>query len=438
MRRRILHVADVHLGNQQYGLDERFNDFGRAFFAVVDYALKERVDVVIIAGDLFHKHAIDPLTLIQAVTGLGKLQDAGIPVVAVEGNHDRASYHDVHSWLHFLASQKHLILLSPTFEEAGVSFAPWNGRTGGYVEVGELRIYGIPYLGAALPKVLAGLGAWFVSAVERPAYAVLAMHAGLEGVVPHASGTVSMEQLQPIRPHVDYVAMGHLHKSFLRGDWLYNPGSLETCGTDEAAWVRGVYDVRIDTDQTPAHTATLVPIPRRAFHLLRFAVDGHDTPGALYDAVGAFLSANPCPPGPDGRPPIVDLVLHGRLGFDRMALDLAFLEERLTEAYSPLHARVRNEATATGVAVTSEGSSARAELEHQVLVDLFSRDARFRAQADLWALAAAEVKDLVLAGASPVTVVDRIRLHRDGAVIQAADANRATEARPVAQEASSC
>ena len=33
---RFLHIADVHLGYQQYGLKDRFDDFSRAFLHLVD------------------------------------------------------------------------------------------------------------------------------------------------------------------------------------------------------------------------------------------------------------------------------------------------------------------------------------------------------------------------------------------------------------------
>lgn len=40
-----LHLADVHLGYQQYGSTKRFNDSGRAFLAAVDYAVEQEVDL---------------------------------------------------------------------------------------------------------------------------------------------------------------------------------------------------------------------------------------------------------------------------------------------------------------------------------------------------------------------------------------------------------
>ena len=55
MKTRFLHCADIHLGYNQYNSPERGNDFASAFFAVIDTAIAEQVDFVILAGDLFHK-----------------------------------------------------------------------------------------------------------------------------------------------------------------------------------------------------------------------------------------------------------------------------------------------------------------------------------------------------------------------------------------------
>ncbi len=65
-RLRFLHMADCHLGYRQYNLRERFNDFGQAFLNVIDTAIAEKVDFVLLAGDLFQKRAIDAAATLQA------------------------------------------------------------------------------------------------------------------------------------------------------------------------------------------------------------------------------------------------------------------------------------------------------------------------------------------------------------------------------------
>jgi exonuclease SbcD len=129
MRASFIHMADIHLGYEQYGVRERFNDFGRAFWAIIDDACERKVDFVVIAGDLFNKRAIDALTLIHAINGLERLKQAKIPVIAIEGNHDRSFYREGTSWLQFLCYQDYLILLEPAMENGMPRLEPWRQET---------------------------------------------------------------------------------------------------------------------------------------------------------------------------------------------------------------------------------------------------------------------------------------------------------------------
>src|SRR5436190_14228041 len=160
MRASFIHVADTHLGYEQYGVRERFNDFTRSFWNVVDEALERNVDFMVIAGDLFNKRAIDAQTLIHAIEGLRKLKDRNIPVIAIEGNHDRSYYREGISWLQFLCYQGYLMLLEPSMQDGAPVLAPWHPEKmiGAYVDLlgGRLRIYGIHWQGAGTARALEG------------------------------------------------------------------------------------------------------------------------------------------------------------------------------------------------------------------------------------------------------------------------------------------
>src|SRR5207247_10851821 len=94
MRASFIHIADTHLGYEQYGVRERFNDFSRVFWDIMEEAVHRQVDFVVIAGDLFNKRAIDAQTLIHAIEDLKKLKDRGIPVIAIARHLDRSYYAD--------------------------------------------------------------------------------------------------------------------------------------------------------------------------------------------------------------------------------------------------------------------------------------------------------------------------------------------------------
>ena len=86
---KVAHLADTHLGYYQYHLSERKEDFFRAFEEAVEEALSREVDFIIHSGDLFESYHPDVETLNRAVSVLRKVKEAGVPFLAITGNHDR-------------------------------------------------------------------------------------------------------------------------------------------------------------------------------------------------------------------------------------------------------------------------------------------------------------------------------------------------------------
>ena len=78
------HIADVHLGYEQYHQSWRADDFAKAFREVTDKAIEYDVDFVIISGDLFHKSAPNPKTIREAIDSLLMFKKAGIPVFMLQ------------------------------------------------------------------------------------------------------------------------------------------------------------------------------------------------------------------------------------------------------------------------------------------------------------------------------------------------------------------
>ncbi len=96
---RFLHAADIHLDSPLKGL-EHYPDAPveqirlaarRAFDNLVDTAIDEKTDFVVISGDLYDGDWKDFNTGIYFINRMGRLRDAGIPVFMVSGNHDAAS-----------------------------------------------------------------------------------------------------------------------------------------------------------------------------------------------------------------------------------------------------------------------------------------------------------------------------------------------------------
>lgn len=86
---RFLHTGDWHVGRTIRGRS-RMDEFAAALDAVVDAATEERVDAVLMAGDIHDQRSVSVEADRLIFEVLIRLSEAGIPVVAIPGNHDSA------------------------------------------------------------------------------------------------------------------------------------------------------------------------------------------------------------------------------------------------------------------------------------------------------------------------------------------------------------
>ncbi len=437
MRASFIHIADTHLGYEQYGVRERFNDFSRAFWLIIDDAIARNVDFVLIAGDLFNKRAIDAQTLIHAIEGLRKLKERGIAVIAIEGNHDRSYYRDGISWLQFLCYQDYLKLLTPIMRDGAPQMTPWLPDTmlGCYVDLlaGRLRIYGLPWQGAATARSLEAMAS--ALQIERAAeeaagvqYRLLMMHTGVDGIVPRVQGLPTMAQFQPLRDRVDYLALGHVHKPYEFGGWMYNPGSTETCGAEESQWEdRGYYYVEIDTDNPEriidvekkerVHHAVRLESKRRAFVRYDLRVDGLTNPDNLYMRLTEYCRRE----GPkyQNAQPVVHIHLVGTLGFDAGSLDQPHMEELVRNFFAPLYIRVDNNTndqdyTPDDNDIDGRDRSLWQALERRIFEELVGLDSRYLPAKEEWGAVLSELKSSALnKGTSPEQIAQFLRSKRE-------------------------
>ncbi len=86
---RLLHTSDWHLGRTIRNRP-RTEEFAAVLDEVVRIAIDEKVDGLLVAGDLYDSRAPGPEADAILVETLVRLHEAGIPVVAIGGNHDSA------------------------------------------------------------------------------------------------------------------------------------------------------------------------------------------------------------------------------------------------------------------------------------------------------------------------------------------------------------
>lgn len=407
-----LHIADVHLGNEQYGLPERARDFASAFHAVVEYAIYYKVDFLLIAGDLFERSTLDPVTFDQALQELELLKRAGIPVINIAGNHDRARYGQGMAWVESLGRHGFLYYLDAA-RQGEIRLSPWSAEAGwgGYIDLNGIRFVGMRYLGASSPWAIEELSKQMreMSPTERP-YTVALLHGGIDGVVPGFRAEFTHAQLAPLRGLVDYVALGHIHQHYTRENWIYNPGSLETWNAMEVGWQRGFLHVAVDTATEAKHAVYLQEPPRRPFRRYRLDVQPCGDPQQLMELARRNLAEWA---REDHRErPLVHLTLLGRLRFDRRDLDLKALEADVEATLNPLAVQIRDqtEDTAFVPEASDEGEKLdRPALERSILRQLFANDERFVRSASGWARLTQDLKRGVLSKEGPEQLADHVR-----------------------------
>src|SRR5436305_5072418 len=91
---RILHTADWHLGDR-LGRIDRTDDLRRSVERVAGYCTEEKVDVLLVAGDLFSEMS-RPDSLRDSIGHIEEVFEpfllAGGTILALTGNHDNENF----------------------------------------------------------------------------------------------------------------------------------------------------------------------------------------------------------------------------------------------------------------------------------------------------------------------------------------------------------
>jgi DNA repair exonuclease SbcCD nuclease subunit len=384
-----IHASDLHLGYAQYGLEERFRDYARAFQSVIKYAIDHKAEFILISGDLFHKRNINAPTYFQAYKVLMELKEKSpsTKVYAIEGNHDLAYHADKNSWLEILNSQG-LLKLIKIKEANGLSLM------GDHVELDNFRIFGVRYIGAnttsSIPRIAEEIKK--IEAEHGKKYTILMMHFGLEGQVKQSeAGEIPYSSLMPLKDVVDYLALGHYHMQYEMDGWIFNPGSIEMISMNEFGLPKGFYHVK-DIG------AKLITPVTRSIRRIKLDICSIETPDALYSSIKNLLERQPAILS-DNKP-IVELLLYGELGFPKSDIDIDKIKKMLEEEFKPLSSEVKIEKSNSHYSINESDvrGLSREQIELRVFSERVKLDARYRDNADAIVNTMIEVKKKAAAG----------------------------------------
>jgi len=395
-----LHASDFHLGYAQYGLEERFRDYARAFHSVIQHAIDHKVEFILISGDLFHKRNINAPTYRQAHKVLTELKkkSPSTGVYAIEGNHDLAYHQDGYSWLDMLNSEGLLRLIK--LKEA-------NGTKlmGDFVELDNFRIFGVRYLGSSTVSVISQIAEEIgkINAEQGKKFTVLMMHFGMAGQIKQeAPGEIHYNSLLPLKEVVDYLALGHYHMNYELDGWIFNPGSVEMVAMSEYGLPKGFYHVR-DSG------AKLISPITRTIRRIKLDISSIATPDALYADVQAKIDREPAIQPDSG--PLIELLLYGEMNFPKSEINLERIKEMLAEQFKPLWSEIKllrsnsqytiNEGDVRGLT--------REQIELRVFSDRIKLDGRYRENVDEIVKTMIEVKRMAAAGIEENAIQKELR-----------------------------
>lgn len=415
---KFLHIADVHLGCTRYQLAESPRDFFDAWIDVLQrYAIDERVDFVMMCGDFFHKRSVPPETMDYAVEGLTMMRDTGIPVLAIEGNHDQKHTDSEYSWLRSLANWGLLKLLEPTMAEGKITHLPWDKelKRGGYIDIGRARIFGSDWYGAsgnwAIPMLTESIG----ENRREDAFHILMLHTDVEGHQTHPIPALSLSALRELKSVTDYVGLGHTHKHYEIDNWAFNPGSIEITNITEFRETRGIFLVEVD-DENHVLAKHIEEYRYRPFQQLMFDVtpcneSNQVTEGVLNEIRTKARAAE------SGKPkPIIEISLRGRLGFPNSQLELVKIRDNAKALTDALHVRIKNHTIPAEYIDTPEieDEANREILERRVIEDLIVRDNRYKTRAAAISDAVIGAKRMALGEEEAAKIVEFIAIKLEG------------------------
>jgi len=246
------HLADVHLGARLYGRQELREDTLRAFENAIDVLINEKVDVIVIAGDLFDQPRPDNYFLLGAIRILKRVKEHGIKVILAGGDHDTPKVRD----------RSPLEIIAETLE--GVYYP--NLQESSSLETLIVNIDGIDFAVVPFPRGSSELKKKFFNTIlpalesiikrRNQKRSVLVGHFGVD----EACKWDSVVPASRLPKAFKYIALGHVHTRVIsRGcnncPLFAYPGSLYPLRIDEvmSSHIRGPLIVDMSSDEPIIH-----------------------------------------------------------------------------------------------------------------------------------------------------------------------------------------
>ena len=274
MQLKFIHTADLHLdtpfkglGDWNPGLADKLKDATyKSFSKIIDLAISENVDFLLIAGDIFDSEIMSLAAQLRFLAELKRLSEKNIPAYFICGNHDH------------LGSWDRSFSLPPgvfRFGSAGVEKMTYRRNKEAIAD-----IYGISYQSSYIADNLAPL---YIKSPD-PAPVSIAMLHGMADVVGRDERYAPFSLRELIESPFDYWALGHVHKGRILNDnpAVVYPGNPQGRDFGETGQ-KGCYMVELEPGGKPL--VKFVPVQHVRFEELEINLTGKNDISLLIDLI---------------------------------------------------------------------------------------------------------------------------------------------------------
>lgn len=309
---KLIHCADLHLASP---LDSRFsaekarlrkNELFENFSRLADKAVSEKVDAILVAGDIFDEKTVP----ISAKRRFLKIVSAHpeVDFLCISGNHDRS------------LSEENNETIPANLKTFGSSWSKYSYE--------QVDIHGIELTKENCISLYSDL------VTDQSKLNIVMMHGQtVESKSAPTKDTIVLPLLK--NKHIDYLALGHIHSYACnplddRGIYCYS-GCLEGRGYDEIG-PKGFVLLQIENG---AIQNTFVPFAQRTIHEVALDISNLEETYDIERAIDQRLSEIP-------EKDLVRLILEGTAG-EKVQLFTADIEERLKKQF--FHGQVKDHTT---------------------------------------------------------------------------------------------
>ena len=279
------HISDTHLGLQQYGLEEREQDVYDSFNQAIDISIKDKVDFVIFAGDIFHTPNPSGKAILQMANALKRLKQNSIESFFILGEHDisRIRATPVSYVYHNLEFSKYVGRGEPVYHK--------DVMIAGFDKIRKNEITTFEEKFRKLDSV----------AKQHSGHKILVLHQGITELNQFA-GELNASDLPK---NFTYYAMGHLHDKIVKdfdqlGGPLAYPGSTEmTTSEGIKETEKGFFEVDISTNEAKPTWIKLDTRPQFSSKIDFEEFD--DSITKVIEKIGTFE-----------KKPIIEIKIHGK------------------------------------------------------------------------------------------------------------------------------